>query len=306
MIRLRAIAGLTGLAAIFWIPATAAAEEPLRLPPSSTWHLDYAEDSCRLARRFGEGDRSILLAMDRFEPGDQFRLTLIGRPLRRARAGRDATLRFGPAELEQSEEFLEATTGDRPTMIFRRELRIAPLTESERQRMRTLEERGEFHLFELPPVDPSRERAVEYLQVEAPGISPIVLETGSLGVAFDGFRQCIDELLTHWGIDVEKHRSRTRKAFPTRPLASLISYWDYPDRALARREQAMVHFRLIVDAQGGVSGCHVQRATQGDEAFRQAVCDTFTRRARFEPALDAEGNPMASYYVGTVHFRIEQ
>ena len=34
-----------------------AAAQPVRLQPSSQWVLDYAENSCRLIRNFGEGDQ---------------------------------------------------------------------------------------------------------------------------------------------------------------------------------------------------------------------------------------------------------
>jgi hypothetical protein len=36
--------------------SSALAKEPLRLAPSSKWHVDYGPDYCRLARQFGEGN----------------------------------------------------------------------------------------------------------------------------------------------------------------------------------------------------------------------------------------------------------
>ena len=306
MVRLPSIACLIALTTLACFPGTAAGEEPRRLSPSGGWVLDYADDSCRLARQFGDGNESIILAMDRFEPGNYFLLSLIGHPLGRVRSGRDATLRFGPAELEQNVEFLEASTGDVPTMIFSRRVRIAPLSESELQLRAAMAERDEGHLFRPAPLDPRREQAVQHLYLDAPGLSPILLETGSLGEPFAAFRRCIDELLTHWGIDVEKHRSLTREATPTQPPASWITASDYPTRALRRGEQSIVHFRVTVDTQGQVSDCHIQRSTSGGEDFRQAACDAITRRARFAPALDAEGNPIRSYYADTIVFMIRE
>jgi TonB family protein len=64
-----------------------------------------------------------------------------------------------------------------------------------------------------------------------------------------------------------------------------------------------VHFRLSVDARGKVSDCHIQRSTR-PEGFDEAVCEVLMHRARFKPALDAEGKPMASYYINTVRFII--
>jgi TonB family protein len=302
MVRFTSLTGLGIVALFLSVPAVAAAE-PSRLSPSTVWNVDYSDDSCRLVRRFGEGDRSIILVMDRYAPGDTFRLMLYGHPLRRARSTRALTLRFGPTEIDQRVPFREAHLGGLPALIVAQELKIAPVTETEAALQRRLHARGETHLFNPAPLDPAREEAVDHLNIDAPGLSPLVLETGSLGPPFSALRQCIDELLTHWDIDVERHRSLTRKAIPAGSPARWITDRDYPGAALGRGEEAIVHFRLIVDPRGRVSDCRIQQSTPG-EAFRQAVCNTIARRAQFEPALDADGNPIQSYYVSTVSFRM--
>ncbi len=281
---LTAIASLGVLATLAVGAATANRPQPVSLAPSSNWHVDYADDSCRLARQFGDGDRRILLIMDRFEPGDAFRLSLYGPILRRANTGYDARLRFGPDEAEQRSAFRDGTAGDVPAIFFNRWIRIASPS-------------GE----ESSPIDSAREAATNSLHVHVRGFPPFVLETGSMGPPLSALRQCTDELLDHWEIDVEKHRSLSRRATPTRPPASWFSSNDYPGGAVVRGEGAIVHFRLIVDARGEVRDCRIQRSTQG-EAFKTAVCDAIRRRARFQPALDAEGNPIQSYYVNIVNF----
>lgn len=276
--------------------------EPLRFAPSSAWHLHYAEDSCRLSRAFGEGSRTVLLTMERFRPGDAFRLVLAGHPLHRANSGDEAKLRFGPAEPEQALEFLGGKVGELPALYFQGEMRIAPLTETEEELRKGLERRAKAHLFKAADLEPKRAEAVEHLYFDAPRLSPMILETGSLGAAFLALERCTDELLTHWGIDVEKHRSLSREATPTGSPGSWLQSSDYPAKAFWRGQQAVVNVRLIVDPQGLVSGCRIQQATQGD-GFEEAVCRGLMRRARFEPALDAEGKPISSYYGSSVIFR---
>lgn len=114
-------------------------------------------------------------------------------------------------------------------------------------------------------------------------------------------RRCMNELLTHWGIDVERHKSLTRKLVPTDSPGSWLNSRDYPTDLLRDGAQGLVNFRLSVDEKGKVSGCHIQRSTR-PEGFDRAVCDALTRRARFEPALDADGNPVNSYFIGSVNF----
>jgi hypothetical protein len=68
------------LLAALALPGVGTAKEPLRLQPSSKWNVHYAEDSCRMARSFGEGDQKVVLMVDRYQPGDALRLSFIGKP----------------------------------------------------------------------------------------------------------------------------------------------------------------------------------------------------------------------------------
>jgi hypothetical protein len=43
-------------------PLLVAAAQPVRLQPSSQWVVDYAENSCRLIRNFGDGKSKAKLA----------------------------------------------------------------------------------------------------------------------------------------------------------------------------------------------------------------------------------------------------
>lgn len=278
-------------------------EVPVRYAPSTPWQVDYAEDSCRLARRFGEGDQSIVLMIDRFRPGDHFRMTLAGKPLESVRPRQAVKVRFGPKEREQELQFYEGRVGELPALLFEKAMRIAPLTEEQESLRAQLERSGRAHMFEAPTLDATRAEEVEYLHVAARGSTPKVLETGSLGNAFAALHGCTEELLTHWGIDVEKHRTLSRKPVPAGSPGTWLRPSDYPPEMIRRGAQAIVHFRLIVDPDGRVSECRIQQATQG-EAFSEAVCNAFRRRARFEPALDAEGVPIKSYYSTTAIFRI--
>lgn len=72
---------------------------------------------------------------------------------------------------------------------------------------------------------------------------------------------------------------------------------------LRQGKRAIVHFRLNVDAAGQPTACHIQQSTR-PKAFDDAVCKAIMRNARFDPALDAEGQPVASYWLNSVVFHI--
>ena len=46
------------------------ASEPVRLQPSSRWVLDYAENSCRLIRTFGDNKTAVKLVLESDAPGE--------------------------------------------------------------------------------------------------------------------------------------------------------------------------------------------------------------------------------------------
>jgi hypothetical protein len=115
--------------------------------------------------------------------------------------------------------------------------------------------------------------------------------------------KCIDELLTHWGIDVEKHKNLKRSPVPAQNPGRWIYSSDYPMDMLQIGQPALVEFRLSVSEDGKPTACHIQATTRPKE-FDDAVCKSLLRRAAFEPALDSEGKPIASYWRSRVRFQI--
>jgi protein TonB len=80
---------------------------------------------------------------------------------------------------------------------------------------------------------------------------------------------------------------------------------DYPARDLREGNQGVTRFRLTVGADGRVQDCTVT-ASSGFPSLDRATCDNVSRRARFEPATDGEGNRAAGSYSGSIRWRIPQ
>lgn len=275
-------------------------KEALILKPTSAWHVDYADDRCRLARKFGEGGEEAYVFFDRYGPGEYFRLTVAGNPIKTFSDKGDAAVQFGPAEQEQQLLFFNGNSGKFPALVFASSVRLAGPSEAE---LDAIKNRGKDEWIEVAPVSDARQKAIKYLTIGKPLRRPVTLETGPMRAPFVALDKCIDNLMTTWGIDVEKHKSLTRGAKPTESPGKWVVSSDYPLDMLRSGQPAIVEFRLSVGADGVPSACHIQSTTRPKE-FDNAVCKSVMRRARFDPALDAGGKPLASYYRNTVRFQI--
>ena len=92
-----------------------------------------------------------------------------------------------------------------------------------------------------------------------------------------------------------------RPAQAMRNPPSLFVAADYPAEALAQRAQGSTRYRLQVSEGGRAERCDIERSS-GSAALDQATCQVMTSRARFLPALDAAGRPVASNFTGTIRW----
>ena len=107
----------------------------------------------------------------------------------------------------------------------------------------------------------------------------------------------------HWGIDVEKQHHLSRQAIPKSSPGSWMHSEDYPKEMLTYQMDGLVYFRLIIEPTGDVSSCAVQESVMPKQ-YNDLTCKLIIRRAKFEPALDAEGQPIKSYWSSSVRWMI--
>lgn len=296
-------AALLGVAA-FSSPALAnnsvASNENIKLAPSSAWNIEFAEDACRLSRLFGEGDDKVALVLGRYVPGDWTHMVVAGGPLAGSKRRQEALVQFGPVEgSHEYEPFLGSLGQYEPALIFSG-VRFFPSPDDDEGKDPENEVDAQVFKEEFSR---DREKAIEWVAIERNGSKRVILELGGFGDAMGAMRRCTDELVTHWGIDVEAHRSLTRAATPSNDIGRWVTPNDYPRNLLAKGYQGMVRFRLSVDEDGKATQCHIQDSTR-PEGFDKVVCDTIMSRAAFEPALDKDGNPIRSFYRNTVRFEL--
>ncbi len=282
------------------VPAAHAAQPPLRLKKSSAWNVDYAEDRCRLMRQFGEGEEKVYAIFDRYGPGERFRMTITGRPVRTSVQNGEATVQFGPDEREQQLAFYKGNLGDNPALVFQSQARVASASLEEQKQ---IENRRDDDWIDIAPVGREREAAIRELVIGKPLRRTVILETGPMRKPLETLDQCVDNLMASWGVDVEKHKQLSRPVQPLTPPGKWVVASDYPLKMLSVGQPAIVEFRMSVGADGTPVSCHIQSTTRPKE-FDKAVCGSLMRRARFSPALDAQGQPLASYYQNTVRFAL--
>lgn len=78
---------------------------------------------------------------------------------------------------------------------------------------------------------------------------------------------------------------------------------NYPSRALREEVEGTVGVRVTVTDKGRATNCQVT-ASSGSSVLDQAACRGMERYARFNPALDAQGNETSGTYSTRITYRL--
>ena len=271
------------------VAPAAAQDGPRVFTRSGSWVLDAAEDSCRLARAFTNGEDQVSLALERNRADNMVRLVLVSDAIRPFRGAETIGYRFMPTGDQRHSRYIHSETPDGQPYFNLGTVLIggepAPTPEG---------------LFDLPVYDRAAEQAyaagITAIEFNDGLSSAIRLETGSLRGAVEALQACTDDLLGTWGLDWQKHQTMTRRAAPVGPAfawipSGVIGFGDFASLSGARNP-----FRVMVGVDGTVTGCHVHWPSLTERQNAQ-ICDAITANGRFTPALDADGQPMASYWM---------
>ena len=297
------LAGLAALAvALTPNVATAQDDHALRLAPSMPWSVDYGEQSCGARRTFGTDDHKIYLELRQYAPGGEFVTTLASDDFRRrSRANRMAVTYLPDTEPARDlDPILIDTEGFGEGLMFNTTL----LNADQRARLVALGEGADPSQVVNAEIMDAREAAVEGIALDGLFTEDVVLDTGSLKPVMSVMRDCLDGLVTYWGFDPEQQRNLSE---PVKPRG--IEEWArelqrrYPGTQLRKGAQAYVRVRMNVDAAGGPTACAVQ-SDFNDTTFNTLACNLLMEHARFEPARDAQGNAVASFWTTAIRYKI--
>ena len=98
-------------------------------------------------------------------------------------------------------------------------------------------------------------------------------------------------------------RIQPKKAVPKGNPANWATTNDYPTRALREERSGTTSFRVTVGTDGRVTSCSVT-SSSGSPDLDEATCSNVTRRAKFSPATDGEGNPTTDSYSNRIRWVI--
>ena len=261
----------------------------VELAPSSPWHVDWTKTTCQMRRGFGAKEDFLILQFERFAPGDQFQLVVIGNLLRQLRQGNRLSVSYGSGAPIKIGYFFAGKTAKGTPTIFIPSSSIAQESDKDQDEA-------------IVTVTSEMEAAVKAVSLSWSG-KTLTINTGPLDKAFAALRACTDDLVKMWGLDPEEQKTLSRRPTPTTSPGRWLKPGDYPGPELRAGKQGIVNFWLGIDASGKPTECEIQRS-YSDEAFDIATCKALMRKARFEPALDADGKPVPSFYANTVNFLI--
>jgi len=281
------------LAALALALPQAASAAAVDLAPAGPWHIDYSRDSCNLMRTFGTGDNAVILRMEWFSPGPQFDLTLTAQSLDDNWPFEDVSFRFLPEQRSPTKR--KALTG----------VAVAPDgTKHPLLSLGTTDLLGHaIGDLRVHWTDPSAKQVAAtdrlvYWEWSRPSTE---LHLGSMTDPMAAAAACTTDLVKHWGLDPAQQASLSRLAQPIGATHDWITPRDYPVKQVNEGRNGIVHARLMIDATGKVTACNVQEVVK-QEGYADKTCAALLRSAKFQPALDAKGTAVASYFILTVRY----
>lgn len=297
------------------IGEAAVGREQVVLKPSGQWNINYADESCQLARTFGVGDQKTLVQFERFGPENGFALMIVSPLLKfqenfRAVPNRilhptkrqylDTVFQFLPAGEPHKQPGIPAmdAASRQPTLMAFLSLEgprkdAAPTATGTASTFEDLKLTNEERL--------ALEKATNALLVEQPFNDPIRFELGSLAQPFATLAACTDDLVRSWGLQTDPEHAAVN---PPKPIGSPSEWFDdkkLAERVWSKQENAIIYFRMIVSDKGAPESCIIQDSSQTAE-LRDLSCRALMGKARFTPGTNAAGQSVRSVYRGAVRY----
>jgi TonB family protein len=243
--------------------AAAAAAPPVR-EPARKWVLDYGETSCTALHQYGPDKAPLTVAFRPSPDGNVVRFILV-------RPGTAASTYHFPVTVEMGGRRFE-TTGLYFTPRGGRKQSLVWIN---------------FHRTDLEGLRPAG--AITLRGAPLNDTFPLP----NIGGVLDGLDKCNDDLRHYWHADAAGRAELSRRATPLKPLPDYFSPSDYPEQAI--RESAGGRSRVVlrIDEAGTPKDCLVEE-TSGIATLDAQTCAILIERAKFAPALDANGKPTRS------------
>ncbi|MCM0000127.1 MAG: energy transducer TonB [Erythrobacter sp.] len=274
-----ALAALAASAA----PAFAA---PTIATPVAPWEASFEGGICRMQRAFETSGQPHLLILEQNAPSRALGIALAGPSL--GGLDENAPLRV---TLAASDAGFEKRARIDPNRQFGHVAILNGVWLADD----VSEEGGNFGRIDLDAA-----QFVQRISVSQGG-KDVIFDTGPLADAALVLNECTAQMLRSWGLDPDQQYTLQQRAQPVDPakLAKEMQK-SYPRGAARGLRSGPLEVVALIDAKGGVRECRIIAASQWAD-LDAATCTTLTK-ARYVPARDAEGRPVASYWRTRVTF----
>ncbi len=255
----------TSLAALMLLspPALAEEETPIEASPSSNWFAEFKDGTCAIRREFDSAEHRFQLGLERRSRSTFAAFFVMAEGLKARKRN--------PRIFSKSEDF-DFAPENHSRLENDEWMGVSfPVSSQEFSRLNTQD-------------------STPKIVVENTFPRPVQLRVSGWNQALDVLDQCLDQILIAQGLDPEIQRKLSRRV--SEPLS--YNFMTPILRKLPKSSRnGEFGMRLIVGPDGKVSHCSMP-GEHSDSEFEEYACDRTIKHARFEPALDQEGNPVVS------------
>ncbi len=262
------------------------AATPVIATPVAPWEASFEGGICRMQRAFEAGGQPHLLILEQNAPDRAIGMALAGPSL--AGLDENAPLRVTLAGSDDG---------------FDKRARIEP----NRQFGHVAILNGVWLADGVSPeggdqsrIDLGAAQFVDRIAV-AQGDRRVTFATGPLTDAAQVLNECTAQILRGWGLDPEQQYGLQTRAQPSDPakLANEMRK-SYPRGAARGLRSGPLEVVALVDETGAATACKVVAISPWSD-LDAATCAALVK-ARYTPARDAQGRPVASYWKTRVSF----
>jgi hypothetical protein len=268
----------------------AQAQEATVFRPTGGWTADFGDDYCRLVRTFSDGEDEVSLALQRTQPGSFVQLLFVGNGIKTFRGADQIGYTFQPAGSARETRYVRSETTDGKQFLSTEAITLAPFVPRPGG---------------LPPYSRASEletaRGINAIALDKGLTDPVLFETGSLRAPVEVMQACADDLLVVWGLDVDKHKTMSAAPIPNPAPGGVLPQGTIPFGEFGKLGGGANQVRILVGADGKPTACTIY-APSLSESLNQRICSLVMEKATFEAAKDADGQAMASYWMGSPMF----
>lgn len=261
------------MALLLTAPAAHAQEAPIVLQPTTQWEVNYAENECRLLRSFGSGDQMVILRLARASSLEHFDLVLAGAGVPNLDYRPTTTLRLEPQGAETVSDGYSTQIPNRPDRFLR--------------------------LFDADSTFLAQFTPSQILGISAQNMI-LRLNLTNVQSAIAALQTCHDDLLSSWGFDAAAYRALRS---PPKAIGNEVA-WVTTDDYPATEATGTTGMRLLIGVDGRISNCVVIKSS-GSTLLDTAACRALIRRARFEPAIGADGVAIGALFLKRVRWTLD-